>query len=248
MDNDPFRNIFIKYLILQIKKGSDICVIYSAKVSDLLHCLRSLAIKTLKADLACPVTGLSVHVLKSPSQRYAWRCWMDFACTGQACYGWMVPQMDSLMLPGAAGLTVHESCNVSLYLQPGVCWFRSLKQLEQFASAILFFPKSFCSISEQKAWCGLGTWINHFSRVQTACVCRLSTSALVHLQSNSCLVLLRACWCQCAYSCMPHLDSWESIKNRLYSSLLPLEVKLIQNQKVYEYLDQYINCVFIGIV
>lgn len=134
VDNDPFRSIFIKYLILQIKKSSIICVIYSAKVSVLLHCLCSLAIKTLKGNLTCPVTGLTVHVLKIPSKRYVWKCWMDFACTGEVCYGWMVPQMDSLMLPGAAGLTVHESCNVSLYLQPGVCLLRSLKQPEPFAS------------------------------------------------------------------------------------------------------------------
>lgn len=78
MDNDPFRNIFIKYLMLQIKKFcylyySVICI-YSAKVSDLLNYLGPLAIKTLKANLACPVTGLTVHVLKIPSQRYVWKC------------------------------------------------------------------------------------------------------------------------------------------------------------------------------
>lgn len=69
------------------------CTIYSAKVSDLLHYLGPPAIKTLKANLACPVTGLTVHVLKIPSQRYVWKCWMGFACAGQACCGWMVPQM-----------------------------------------------------------------------------------------------------------------------------------------------------------
>lgn len=37
---------------------------------------------------------------------------MDFACTSQVYYGWMVPQMDSLMLPGAAGLTGRESQSV----------------------------------------------------------------------------------------------------------------------------------------
>lgn len=149
MDNDPFRIIFIKYLILQIKKTSVTCTIYSAKVSDLLHCLYSLAIKTLKANLTCPVTGLTVRVLKILSKRYVWKCWMDFACPGQACYGWMVPQMDSLMLPGAAGLTVRESCNALLYLQPAVCWLRSLKQLEQFASGHPLLVKSFPYLSRK---------------------------------------------------------------------------------------------------
>lgn len=60
MDNNAFRNTFIKYLMLQIKKISVICTIDSAKVSDLLHCLGPLAIKTLKANLACPVTGHTV--------------------------------------------------------------------------------------------------------------------------------------------------------------------------------------------
>lgn len=50
--------------MLQRKKSSVICTIYSAKVSDLLNYLGPLAIKILKANLACPVTGLTVHVLK----------------------------------------------------------------------------------------------------------------------------------------------------------------------------------------
>lgn len=74
MDNDYFRNIFIEYLNLQIRKSSDICIIYCAKVSDLLHCLPPLAIKTLKANLTCLVTELTVHVLQIPSKGYVWKC------------------------------------------------------------------------------------------------------------------------------------------------------------------------------
>lgn len=60
MDNDYFRNIFIKYLILQIKKSSIICIVYSAKVSDLLHCLPPL-LKLLKhSRQLLPVLSLSL--------------------------------------------------------------------------------------------------------------------------------------------------------------------------------------------
>lgn len=74
MDNDPFRNVFIKYLILQIKKSSVICIIYSAMVFGLLHCFGPLAIKTLKANLTRHVTGLAVHVLNIPSKRSVLKC------------------------------------------------------------------------------------------------------------------------------------------------------------------------------
>lgn len=57
-----------------MKKSYFICTIYSAIVSDLLHCLSPLAIKTLKADLTCHVTGLTVQVLNIPSKRCVLKC------------------------------------------------------------------------------------------------------------------------------------------------------------------------------
>lgn len=75
MDNGPFRNIFIQYVVLKIKESSVICTIYSAKVSDLLHCLGLLATSTLKANLTCPVAELTLCVANSiPSKRYVWKC------------------------------------------------------------------------------------------------------------------------------------------------------------------------------
>lgn len=99
-------------------------------------------------------------------------------------------------------------------LYPSICSLESAdvghwSTLSNLLLAILF-SKSFSYLSRKHGvdWAH-GLIIFNIILVEYKQVASADWALLLYCIYSPILVMLRAYWCQCAYSCIPHLDSWE---------------------------------------